>query len=103
MMSFICSCRNKNQPKAIYPKGTSHHTRLLRGPSTNDMKKEDGPSRSWPTPHTSHTQPPSSFPPKTPHLSYSAQIQSQNEEKTPPNRSCPYRRELNIHDHTDPI
>ena len=23
MMSFICSCRNKNQPKAIYPKGTS--------------------------------------------------------------------------------
>jgi hypothetical protein len=36
MMSFICSCRNKNQPKAIYPKGTSHHTSLLRGPSTND-------------------------------------------------------------------
>jgi hypothetical protein len=32
MMSFICSCRNKNQPKAIYPKGTSHHTRLFRGP-----------------------------------------------------------------------
>jgi nicotinic acid mononucleotide adenylyltransferase len=24
-MYFICSCRNKNQPKAIYPKGTSHH------------------------------------------------------------------------------
>jgi hypothetical protein len=22
MMSFICSCRNKNQSKAIYPKGT---------------------------------------------------------------------------------
>jgi hypothetical protein len=39
MMSFICSCRNKNQPKTIYPKGTSHHTRLFRGPSTNDMKK----------------------------------------------------------------
>ena len=38
MMSFICSCRNKNQPKAIYPKGTSHHTRLLEGLS-NDMKK----------------------------------------------------------------
>jgi hypothetical protein len=52
MMSFICSCRNKNEPKAIYPKGTSHHTRLFRGPSTNDMKKWDGPSRSWPTPHT---------------------------------------------------
>ena len=52
MMSFICSCRKKNQPKAIYPKGTSHHTRLFRGPSTNGMKKKDGPSRSWPTPHT---------------------------------------------------
>jgi hypothetical protein len=38
MMSFICSCRNKNQPKAMYPKGTSHHTRLFRGPSTNGMK-----------------------------------------------------------------
>jgi len=36
---FYCSCRNKNQPKAIYPKGTSHHTRLFRGPSTNYMKK----------------------------------------------------------------
>jgi hypothetical protein len=36
---IICSCRNKNQPKAIYPKGTSHHTRLFRGPSTNGMKK----------------------------------------------------------------
>ena len=36
---FYLSCRNKNQPKAKYPKGTSHHTRLLRGPSTNDMKK----------------------------------------------------------------
>jgi hypothetical protein len=39
MMSFICPCRNKNQPEAIYPKGTSHHTTLFRGPSTNDMKK----------------------------------------------------------------
>jgi hypothetical protein len=38
MMSFICSCKNKNQPTAIYPKGTSHHTRLFRGPSTNGMK-----------------------------------------------------------------
>jgi hypothetical protein len=35
MMSFFCSCRNKNQPKDIYPKGTSHHTRLFRGPSIN--------------------------------------------------------------------
>jgi hypothetical protein len=56
MMSFICSCRNKNQPKAIYPKGTSNHTRLFRGPSTNGMKKLDGPSRSWPTPHTTPGQ-----------------------------------------------
>ena len=39
MMSFICSCRNKNQSKAIYPKGTSHNTGLFRGPSTNGMKK----------------------------------------------------------------
>jgi hypothetical protein len=39
MMSFICSCRNKNERKAIYPKGTSHHTRLFRGPSPNGMKK----------------------------------------------------------------
>jgi hypothetical protein len=38
MMSFICSCRNKNERKAIYPKGASHHTSLFRGPSTNDMK-----------------------------------------------------------------
>jgi hypothetical protein len=30
---FICSCRNKNQPKAKYPKDTSHHTRLFRGPA----------------------------------------------------------------------
>ncbi len=42
------------------------------------------------------TPPPSSSPPKTPHLSYSAKIRSQNEEKTtpPPNHTCPYRREL---------
>jgi hypothetical protein len=39
MMSFICSCRNKNERKAIYRKGTSHHTSLFRAPSTNDMKK----------------------------------------------------------------
>jgi hypothetical protein len=57
MMSFICSCRNKNQPKAIY-------IYIYISPQ------------------------------KTPHRSYSAQIQSQNEEKTPPppNRTCPYRR-----------
>jgi hypothetical protein len=39
MMSFISSCRNKNERKAIYPKGTSHHTTLFRGPSTNGMRK----------------------------------------------------------------
>jgi hypothetical protein len=52
MMSFICSCRNKNQLKAIYPKGTSHHTSLFRGPSTNGMKKVG-----WSSPllaHSSH-------------------------------------------------
>ena len=37
MMSFICSCRIKNQP--TYPKDTSHHTSLFTGPSTNDVKK----------------------------------------------------------------
>jgi hypothetical protein len=25
---------------------------MFRGPNTNDMKKQDGPSLSWPTPHT---------------------------------------------------
>ena len=34
------------------------------------------------------TPPPSSSPPKTPYLSYSAQIRSQNEEKTPPGLLC---------------
>ena len=37
MMSFICSCRIKNQP--TYPKDTSHQTSLFTGPSTNDVKK----------------------------------------------------------------
>ena len=44
MMSFICSCRNKNQPKAIYPQGTFHHTRLFGGPGTNDMKSRMVPA-----------------------------------------------------------
>jgi hypothetical protein len=30
----------------------TYHKRLFRGPNTNDMKKWDGPSLSWPTPHT---------------------------------------------------
>jgi hypothetical protein len=30
---------DKNQPQVIYTKDTSHHTRLFRGPSTNDTKK----------------------------------------------------------------
>jgi hypothetical protein len=85
MMSFICSYRNKNQPKSIYPKGTSHHTRLFRGPSTNDIKSrmvlaDPGPLL---------TRPPPSSPPKTPHLSSSAQTRSQNEEKTPPKKTVP--------------
>jgi len=36
----------------VYLKEGTYHTRLFRGPSTNGMKKWDGPSRSWPTPHT---------------------------------------------------
>jgi hypothetical protein len=36
---FYLFLQKQKQPKAIYPKGTSHHTRLFRGPSTNDMKK----------------------------------------------------------------
>ena len=36
----------------IYFEEGTYHKRLFRGPSTNDMKKEDGPSLSWPTPHT---------------------------------------------------
>ncbi len=31
MMSFICSCRNKNQPKAIYPKGLPTIRSCLEG------------------------------------------------------------------------
>jgi hypothetical protein len=34
---FYLFCRNKNQPKAIYPKGTSNHTGLFGGPITNGM------------------------------------------------------------------
>jgi hypothetical protein len=41
------------QPRArVYLEEGTYHTRLFRGPSTNEMKKMDGPSRSWPTPHT---------------------------------------------------
>jgi hypothetical protein len=36
----------------MYLKEGTYRTRLFRGPSTNGMKKWDGPSRSWPTPHT---------------------------------------------------
>jgi hypothetical protein len=52
---------------------------MFRGPNTNDMKKEDGPSLSWPTPHTIpfFLPPEDPFPvllrpPKTPFRSYSA-------------------------------
>jgi hypothetical protein len=48
------------QPRPrVYLKEGTYHTRLFRGPSTNDMKRQDGPSRSWPTPHTT----PFFFPP----------------------------------------
>jgi hypothetical protein len=36
----------------IYLEEGTYHNRLFRGPNTNDMKKWDGPSLSWPTPHT---------------------------------------------------
>ena len=51
------------------------------------------------------TPPPSSFPPKTPFRSYSAQIRSQNEEKNPPPQTIPAPTDenLDIDDHTDPI
>jgi hypothetical protein len=40
MMSFICPCRNKIGAELhIYLEEGSYHTRLFRGPSTNDMKK----------------------------------------------------------------
>jgi hypothetical protein len=53
MMSFICSCKNKKgKPNTMYFQEGKDHTRLFRGSITNDMKKQDSPSRSWPTPHT---------------------------------------------------
>jgi hypothetical protein len=36
----------------IYLEEGTYHKRLFRGPNTNDMKNWDGPSLSWPTPHT---------------------------------------------------
>ena len=52
-MFLICSCRNKIGAELhIYLEKVTYHKRLFRGPSTNDMKKEDGPSLSWPTPDT---------------------------------------------------
>jgi hypothetical protein len=38
MMSFVCSCRNKNRSRAPYT-FRKVLTRLFRGPSTNDVKK----------------------------------------------------------------
>jgi hypothetical protein len=47
MMSFICSYRNKVGAELhIYLEEDTYHKRLLRGPITNDMKKQDGPSLS---------------------------------------------------------
>jgi hypothetical protein len=46
----------------VYLKEGTYHTRLFRGPSTNGMKKWDGPSSSWPTPHTT----PLCLPPEDP-------------------------------------
>ena len=39
MMSFICSCKNKKgKPSSMYFQEGKDHKRLIRGPSTNDMK-----------------------------------------------------------------
>ena len=59
MMSIICSCRNKIGAELhVYLEEGTYHKRLFRGTSTNDMKKQDGPSLSWPTPHTNPFFPP---------------------------------------------
>jgi hypothetical protein len=53
------------QPRpCVYLKEGTYHTRLFRGPNTNGMKKWDGPSLSWPTPHTT----PLFLPPEDPSL-----------------------------------
>ena len=44
-------CIRQPRPRVYLKEGT-YHTRLFGGPSTNGMKEWDGPSRSWPTPHT---------------------------------------------------
>jgi len=58
---------------------------LFRGLITNGMKKQDGPSLSWPTAHTI----PFFLPPKTPHRSYSVQIRSQKEDLKHPPQTVP--------------
>ena len=51
-------CIGQPRPRVYLKEGT-YHTRLFRGPSTNDMKKyKDGPSRSWPTPQNEVKDPP---------------------------------------------
>jgi hypothetical protein len=36
---FYLFLQKQKSAQRYIPKGTSHHTRLFRGPSTNDMKK----------------------------------------------------------------
>jgi hypothetical protein len=63
-LSFICSCTKKIGAELyIYIEEATYHKRLFRGPSTNDLKKQDGPSLSWPTPHTT----PFFLPPEDPY------------------------------------
>jgi hypothetical protein len=51
IMSFFGLTETKIEAELhIYLQEGTYHTRLFRGPSTNDMKMSDGPSRSWPTP-----------------------------------------------------
>ena len=71
--------------KRVYLKEGTYHTRLFRGPSTNDMKSRMVLAAPGPL----LTPPPSSPPPKTPFRSYSAQTRSQNEEKNPPPQTRP--------------
>ena len=49
-VTFAPQCIRQPRPRVYLKEGT-YHTRLFGGPSTNGMKKWDGPSRSWPTPH----------------------------------------------------
>ena len=53
MIILLLFLQKQNLAFAVYLFGSVLSSkRLFRGPSTNDMKKWDGPGHSWPTPHT---------------------------------------------------